>query len=193
MLIKELDTMSSSDVKAFHKIWKLSKEAGDPEGALRLLEGNNGALLCFDEKGEVVGAVTYGKMKRVNALGIGWICIPVRHKRYAEIFNCMFDEVYKLAGKMNVFMELDDADKMNIQLALARSFRKVPISYVALPMPGIPQDNRVILLVRSNGPVSNYVAFLREWFTQAYGIHSIECDERFHDLIAQAAALENKF
>lgn len=193
MLVRPLNAMSTEDIDAFSRIWKQSKEAGNPEGAIRLLQGHNVALLCFDEQGVVCGAITYSLLARVRALGIGWVCIPVRHKRYGEIFNCMFDEVHKMAGGFNVFMELDSADKLNIELAQSRSFRKIPIDYMSLDMPGIPQDNKVILLVRSNGPVSNYVAFLEAWFTEAYCIGGIERDPRFADLVRQARALENKF
>ncbi len=193
MTVRELDPMSESDLKAFATIWKQSKEAGDPAGAIRLLQAPNGGMLCFDEQGAVCGAITFSNLHQVHAFGIGWICIPVRHKRYGEIFNIMFDEVYRLAGADNVFMELDAADKMNIQLAYQRSFRKVPLDYIALDMPGIPQDNKVLLFVRSNGPVDNYVQFLKAWFTYAYQLPNIEYDPRFKQLAQQAAKLEHKF
>lgn len=193
MIARELDPMSEADRKAFATIWKQSKEAGNPDGAIRLIQEPNGAMLCFDEQGEVCGAITFSKLHRVHAFGIGWVCIPVRHKRYGEIFNTMFDEVYRLAGEDNIFMELDAADKMNIQLAGQRSFRKVPLDYMALPMPGIPQDNKVLLFVRSRGPVDNYVQFLKAWFTYAYQLPNIEFDPRFQQLASQAAKLEHKF
>ena len=193
MLVRELDPMSELDLKAFRKIWKLSKEAGDADGAIRLLAAPNGGYLCFDEQGGACGAITYSDFKQAGALGIGWVCIPVKHRRYGEIFNCLFDEVNKLAGDRAVFMELDGIDKLNIQLAESRSFRRVPIAYCALPMPGVPRDTKVILLVRHEGPFTGYVKFLEQWFVHAYGERNADADDGYQNIIRQARALEGRF
>lgn len=193
MIVRELDTMSQADLDAFATVFKQSKEQGVYEGAIRLLQPPNGGMLCFDEQGVPCGAITYSDLPRVNAFGIGWICIPVKHKRYGEIFNTMFDEVYRLAGDRNVFMELDMADKQNVQLAEARSFRKLPIDYCTLDVPGVPQESKEILLVRSRGPVDNYADFLKAWFTYGYMISDVESDERFQHLVEQVRPLEHKF
>lgn len=193
MLVREIDPMSEKDMQRFRKIWKLSKEAGDADGALRLLASPNGGYLCFDEQGDACGAITYCDFRQAGAFGIGWVCIPVRHRRYGEIFNCLFDEVYKLAGNRAVFMELDGADKMNIQLAESRSFRRLPIDYCALPMPGVPRDTKVILLIRHDGPFNGYVKFLTQWFTHAYGIQNAEADGEYRNIIQQAQAIEGRF
>lgn len=192
MLVREMDMFSENDVADFRKIFKLSQEVGDPDGVLTILHVPNYALLCYDDKGNIAGCITYCMVPRTKVLHIGYIIIPVRHRQYDEIFNAMFDAVYPIAKDRALLMELDDADKQNIKLASARSFRKVPASFDALSLPGVPTLTRVSMYIRSNTPIKDWQSVLVNMFEYSYCIRDAENDPRVKAMVQRFVPLNGK-